>query len=109
MPKRDATDSCEGDRIIDEEWTIEEFERGRFRKAVKMRSANLDAAVESVEGEEEEDGIDEQECRRQSFVRIGSLGLEQDSEEEGIEKMVRSYTLDSLKLSFELQSYSCLS
>ena len=69
-----------------------------FRKNIEMQKLNLDDVVENVDGEEEDDGgekdneIEEQECRRPSSSRSDSLGLEHDSDEEGIDKVVSCNT-----------------
>ena len=67
-----------------------------FGKTIKMRVLNLDAVVENVEGEDGGDknnGIEEQECRRRSSSKSGSLGFEHDGDEEGIDKVVSCKTL----------------
>lgn len=111
MRKRDATGSCDDDHLVDEvDTNVEEFLPGRY-KAVKMRLLNLDAVVESVEGEEDEDGGDwndvnkEQEDRRRSSSRSEYMGSEQDSEDEGIEKVVSSKTWN-LQNGVLIQSFS---
>lgn len=110
LRKRDASGSSEDDRIVDEADRNDEEEPGMFRRSVKMRSLNLDAVVENVEGEEDEDGgdwndvIQELECRRHSSSTRDSLGFEHDSDEEGIDKVVISKTLNPLNKSIKLQS-----
>ena len=100
LRKRDPPDSCEDDRIVDEEAKNDEDEPEMFRKTIKMRPLDLDAVVENVYGEEEDDGgendnaVEEQECRRPSTSRSDSLGFEHDSDEEGIDKVVSSKTLN---------------
>ena len=100
LRKRDPPDSCEDDRIVDEEAKNDEDEPEMFRKTIKMRPLDLDAVVENVYGEEEDDGgendnaVEEHECRRPSTSRSDSLGFEHDSDEEGIDKVVSSKTLN---------------
>ena len=98
LRKRDASGSCEDDRIIDEVDKNDEEAPGMFRKNMKMRPFNIDAVLENADGEEEEDGgeknnaIEEQEFRRSSTSRSDSLGFDHDSDEEGIDKAVSSNT-----------------
>ena len=96
LRKRDASGSCEDDRIVDEAYKNDEDEIGVFGKTIKMRVLTLDAVVENVEGEDGGDknsAIEEQECRRSSSSRNDSLGFEHDSDEEGIDEVVGSKTL----------------
>ena len=61
-----------------------------FGKTIKMRVLNLDAVIENAEGQDggdKCDAIEEQVCRRLSTSRSDSLGFEQDSDEEGIDKV----------------------
>jgi len=95
LRKRDASGSCEDDRIVDEADKNDEDEPGVFGKTIKMRVLNLDAVVENVEGEDGGDknnAIEEQECRRPSTSRSDSLGFEHDSDEEGPDEVVSSKT-----------------
>ena len=97
LRKRDASGSCEDDRIVDEVDKNDEEALGMFRKNMKMRPLNLDVVVENDDGEEEDGGdknnaIEEQEFRRSSTSRSDSLGFEHDSDEEGIDKGVSSNT-----------------
>ncbi len=67
-----------------------------FGETMKMRVLNLDVVVENDDGEDGGDknnAIKEQECRRRSLSKSDSLGLEHDSDEEGIDKVVSSKTL----------------
>ena len=99
LRKRDASGSCEDDRIVDEVEKNDEEEPGMFRKTIKMRPLNLDAVVENDDGDEEDDAgeknnaIDEQEGRRPSSSRSDSLGFEHDCDEEGFDIVVSSNTL----------------
>ena len=96
LRKRDASGSCEDNRILDEVDKDDEDEPRVFGKAIKMRVLNLDAVVENVEGEDGGDknkAIEEQECRRPSTSRSDSLGFEHDSDEEGIDEVVSSKAL----------------
>ena len=99
LRKRDASGSCEEDRLVDEVEKNDEEEPGMFRKTITMRPLNLDAVVENDDAEEANDGgennnaSEEQECRRPSSSRSESLGFEHDSDEEGIDKVVSSKTL----------------
>jgi hypothetical protein len=96
LRKRDASGSFEDDRIVDEAYKNDEDEAGGFGKTIKMRVLNLDAVEENVEGEDGGDNnnaIEEQECRRDSKSRSDSLGFEHDSDEEGIDGVVSSKTL----------------
>ena len=86
LRKRDASGSCEDDRIVDEVDKKHEEEPGMFRKNMKMRPMNLDAVIENIDGEEEEDGGDKNNANESS--RSDSLGSEHDSDEEGIDKVV---------------------
>ena len=86
LRKRDASGSCEDDRIVDEVDKNHEEEPGMFRKNVEMRPMNLDAVLENIDGEEEEDGGDKNNANESS--RSDSLGSEHDSDEEGIDKVV---------------------
>jgi hypothetical protein len=96
LRKRDASGSCEDDRIVDEVDKNDEEEPGMFKKTIKMRPLNLDVVLENVDGDEEGDGgetnnaIEDEECRRPSSSRSDSLGFEHDSDEEGIDKVVSS-------------------
>ena len=86
LRKRDASGSCEDDRIVDEVAKNHEEDPGMFRKNMKMRPMNLDAVLENIDGEEEEDGDDKNNANESS--RSDSLGSEHDSDEEGIDKVV---------------------
>ena len=97
LRKRDASGSCEDDRVVDEVDKNDEEELGMFRKNMKMRPLNLDAVLEDADGEDEDGGdnnnaIEEQECIRPSTSRSDSLGFEHDSDEEGIDKVVSCNT-----------------
>ena len=97
LRKRDASGSCKEDRIVDEGDKNDEDEPGIFGNTMKMRVLNLDAVVENGEGEDGGDknnGIDEQICGRRSSSRSDSLGFEHDSDEEGIDKVGSSKTLN---------------
>ena len=66
LRKRDASGSCEDDRIVDEAEKNDEEEAGGFGKTIKMRVLNLDAVEENVEGEDgwdNKNAIEERECR----------------------------------------------
>ena len=99
LRKRDASGSCEEDRIVDEVDKIDEEEPGMFTKTIKMRPLNLDAVLENDDGDEEDDGggnnnaNEEQEGRRPSSSRSDSLGFEPNSDKEGIDKVVSSNTI----------------
>ena len=100
LRKRDASGSCEDDRLVDEGDKNDEDEPGVFGETMKMRVLNLDAVVENVEDEDGGDknkAIEEQECRRTSTSRSDSLGFEHESDEEGPEEVVSSKTHKTLK------------
>ena len=97
LRKRDASGSCGDDRIVDEEDKNDDDEQGVFGKNMKMRVLNLDAVDENIEcedGADNKNAIDEQECRMRSPLMSDSLGCENDSDEEGIHKVVSSKTLN---------------
>lgn len=75
--RKDAQDLFDDDGDLNREYTVEEFERGRYRKVPKMRSLNLDAITETGEEVEEGDSLDwndgdeEGDSRRQSDHQEG--------------------------------------
>ena len=85
LRKRDASGSCEDDRIVDEVDKNHEEEPGMFRKNMKMRPMNLDAVLENIDGEEEEDGGDKNNANESS--RSDSLGSEHNNDKEGSIKL----------------------